>query len=48
MSPVEAYHGEFVIGPQLYVLQADGRPSSTFGAGFDRLVQTVYAAASSN
>jgi hypothetical protein len=47
MSPVEAYHAEFVIGRQLYVVQADGRPSSSFGAAFDRLVQTVYEAASS-
>jgi hypothetical protein len=46
MSPVEAYHAEFVIGPQLYVVQADGRPSPTFGAEFDRLVQTVYETAS--
>ena len=45
--PVEAYHAEFVIGQQLYVVQADGPPKSTFGADFDRLVQTVYEAASS-
>jgi hypothetical protein len=45
---VEAYHAEFVIGPQLYVVQADGPPRSTFGAEFDRLVQTVYEAASSS
>lgn len=46
--PVEAYHAEFVIGPQLHVIQADGPPSSTFGAEFDRVVQTVYEAASSS
>jgi hypothetical protein len=28
------------------VVQADGPPSSTFGAEFDRLAQTVYEAAS--
>jgi hypothetical protein len=44
---VEAYHAEFVIGPQLYVVQADGPPSSSFGAEFDRVLQTVYEAASS-
>jgi hypothetical protein len=48
LSRVEAYHAEFVIGPQLYVLQEDGPPSSTFGAEFDRVVQTVYKAASSS
>jgi hypothetical protein len=48
LSPVEAYHAEFVIGPQLHVVQADGPPSSTFGAEFDRMVQTVYEAASSS
>jgi hypothetical protein len=45
LSPVEAYHAEFVIGPQLYVVQADGPPSSTFGPKFDRVMQTVYEAA---
>jgi hypothetical protein len=48
MIPVEAYHAEFVIGSQLYVLQEDGPPSSTLAADFDRLVQTVYEAASSS
>jgi hypothetical protein len=47
LSPVEAYHAEFVIGPRLYVVQADGPPSSTFGAEFERVGQTVYEAASS-
>ena len=46
MSKVEAHHAEFVIGPQLYVVQADGRPSATFSANFDKLMRTVYAAAS--
>ena len=46
MSKVEAHHAEFVIGSQLYVVQADGRPSATFSAGFDKLMRTVYAAAS--
>jgi hypothetical protein len=46
LSPVEAYHAEFVIGPRLYVVQADGLPSSTSGAEFDGVVQTVYDAAS--
>jgi hypothetical protein len=48
MPPVEAYHAEFVIGPKLYVLQRDGPPSSTFAAEFDKVLQTVYEAASSN
>jgi hypothetical protein len=47
LSPVEAYHAEFVIGPKLYVLQRDGPPSSTFGAEFDKVLRTVYEAASS-
>ncbi len=46
MSKVEAHHAEFVIGPQLYVVQADGRPSATFSAEFDTIMRTVYAAAS--
>jgi hypothetical protein len=46
-SKVEAHHAEFVIGPQLYVVQVDGRPSSTFSADFDKLMQTVYGSASS-
>jgi hypothetical protein len=46
MSKVEAHHAEFVIGPQLYVVQADGRPSATFSDEFDTLMRTVYAAAS--
>jgi hypothetical protein len=44
--PVEAHHAEFVIGPQLFVVQVDGRPSATFSAAFDRLMRTVYAVAS--
>ena len=48
ISPVEAYHAEFVIGPRLYVLQRDGPPSSTFGAEFDKVLRTVHEAASSN
>jgi hypothetical protein len=46
MNPVEAYHAEFVIGPRLYVLQRDGPPSPTFGAEFDKVLRTVYEAAS--
>ena len=46
-SPVEAHHAEFVIGPRLYVVQVDGRPSSTFSADFDELMGTVYGSASS-
>ena len=46
MSRVEAHHAEFVIGPQLYVVQADGPPSATFSAEFHRVMRTVYAAAS--
>ena len=46
-SEVEAHHAEFVIGPQLYVVQVDGRPSSTFSADFDELMRTVYGSASS-
>ena len=45
-SPVEAHHAEFVIGPQLYVLQVDGKPSPTFSADFDKLMGTVYESAS--
>jgi hypothetical protein len=45
-SKVEAHHAEFVVGPQLYVVQADGRPSATFSAEFDRVMRTVYEAAS--
>ena len=47
-SKVEAHHAEFVIGPQLYVVQADGPPSATSSAEFDKLMRTVYATASSN
>jgi hypothetical protein len=47
MSPVEAYHGEFVIGPQLYMVHADGPPSATLGAEFKRVLQPVHEAASS-
>jgi hypothetical protein len=46
-SKVEAHHAEFVIGPQLYVVQVDGRPSSTFSADFDELMRTVSGSASS-
>jgi hypothetical protein len=46
-SRVEAHHAEFAIGPQLYVVQMDGKPSSTFSADFDKLMRTVYGAASS-
>jgi hypothetical protein len=46
-SKVEAHHAEFVIGAQLYVVQVDGRPSSTFSADFDKLMRTVYGSASS-
>ena len=48
VSKVEAHHAEFVIGPQLYVVQVDGPPSSTFSAEFDKVMRTVYEAASSN
>lgn len=44
---VEAHHAEFVIGSRLYVVQVDGRPSSTFSADFDQLMRTVYETASS-
>jgi hypothetical protein len=44
--PVEAHHAEFVIGPQLYVVQVDGQPSPTFSADFDELMGTVYESAS--
>jgi len=44
---VEAHHAEFVIGPNLYVVQVDGKPSSTFSADFDELMQTMYGSASS-
>jgi len=43
---VEAHHAEFVIGPQLYVVQADGEPSATFSEDFDELMGTVYGSAS--
>lgn len=46
-SKVEAHHAEFVIGPRLYVVQVDGRPSSTFSADFDKLMRTVHGSASS-
>jgi hypothetical protein len=45
---VEAHHAEFVLGPQLYVVQADGRPSPTFSADFDRAMRRVYEAASAS
>ena len=45
-SKVEAHHAEFVIGPQLYVVQADGPPSATFSAEFDSVMRSVYEAAS--
>jgi hypothetical protein len=47
LPEVEAHHAEFVIGPRLYVVQVDGRPSPTFSADFDELMQTVYESASS-
>ena len=46
-SPVEAHHAGFVIGERLYVFQVDGKPSPTFSADFDKLIQTVYESASS-
>ena len=46
-GPVEAHHAEFVIGPNLYVVQVDGKPSETFTADFDELMQTVHESASS-
>jgi hypothetical protein len=46
-SKVEAHHAEFVIGPQRYVVQADGPPSPTFSADFDELMRTVYESVSS-
>ena len=46
-SKVEAHHAEFVIGSRLYVVQVDGRPSSTFSADFDKLMRTVHRSASS-
>ena len=46
-SKVEAHHAEFVIGPQLYVVQVSGQPSPTFSADFDELMGTVYESASS-
>ena len=45
-SKVEAHHAEFVIGPQLYVVQVDGQPSPTFSADFDKLMGAVYGSAS--
>ena len=48
VSKVEAHHAELVIGPQLYVVQADGPPSATFSHRFDKLMRTVYATASNN
>jgi hypothetical protein len=44
---VEAHHAEFVIGPRLYVVQVDGRPSPTFSADFDELMRTFHESASS-
>ena len=46
-ATVEAHHAEFVIGTRLYVVQVDGRPSSTFSADFDKLMRTVHGSASS-
>jgi hypothetical protein len=43
---VEAHHAEFVIGPQLFVVQADGPPREGFSVAFDKVMRTVYAAAS--
>jgi hypothetical protein len=45
-SGVEAHHAEFAIGPLLYVVQMDGKPSPTFSAEFDKLMRAVYGAAS--
>ncbi len=45
-SRVEADRAEFVIGPQLYVVQADGQPSAKFSAEFGRAMRTTYEAAS--
>lgn len=47
-SRVEAHHAEFVIGPQLYLVQMDGKPRRTFSADFDKLMGTVYRSASSS
>jgi hypothetical protein len=44
---VEAHHAEFPVGPRLYVVQVDGKPSPTFTADFDKLMGTVYESASS-
>ena len=46
-SKVEAHHAEFVVGPKLYVVQVDGKPSPSFTADFDELMGTVYESASS-
>ena len=46
-SGVEAHHAEFTIGPRLYVVQVDGKPSPTFSDEFDDLMQTAYESASS-
>lgn len=42
----ESYLAEFVIGPQLYVVQSDGPPDWTSSTEFDQAVTTVYEAAS--
>jgi hypothetical protein len=42
----EGYLAEFVIGPQLYVVETDGPPNSTSSSEFDEMVNTVYEAAS--
>jgi hypothetical protein len=47
-GPVEAHHAEFVIGSTLYVVQVDGKPSKTFTADFDELMQSYYDSVSSD
>ena len=44
-AKVEAHHAEFVIGPRLYVVQVDGKPSPTFSEDFDKLMQSVHGSA---
>jgi hypothetical protein len=46
LSPVEAYHGEFVVGSQLYVVQMDSAPSPALEVEFNRVVEALYEAAS--
>ncbi len=42
----EAYHAEFAIGSQLYVIQMDSPPDPTLGAAFDDVVASAYKTAS--